>query len=106
MTDDLSKSTTLVQDPVCGMKVDSSTAKHRNEHNGKSYYFCCGHCAEKFKTDPEKYLSQAVRPASSSLVTLGAPTVRSVPASVASPSAPQTTPPTQAHHASPLRPPL
>jgi len=104
MTDDLSKSTTLVQDPVCGMKVDSSTAKHRNEHNGKSYYFCCGHCAEKFKTDPEKYLSQAVRPASSSLVTLGAPTVRSVPASVASPSAAPAKPATQANYVCPMCP--
>ena len=99
---DLSKSATLVQDPVCGMKVDSSTAKHRNEHAGKSYYFCCGHCAEKFKTDPEKYLSRAVRPASSSLVTLGAPTVRSATAAAASPSAAPAKPATQANYVCPM----
>ena len=104
MTDDLSKSATLVQDPVCGMKVDSATAKHRNEHAGKSYYFCCGHCAEKFKADPEKYLFQSARPASSSLVTLGAPTVRAVPAAAASPSAVPAKPATQANYVCPMCP--
>jgi Cu+-exporting ATPase len=75
MTDALSKSATLAKDPVCGMNVDPATAKHRLEHAGKSYYFCCGGCAEKFKADPEKYLA----PASSSLVTLGGAAVRPAP---------------------------
>ena len=26
------------------------------EHAGKTYYFCCPGCAEKFKKDPSKYL--------------------------------------------------
>jgi YHS domain-containing protein len=26
------------------------------EHNGKTYYFCCGGCDQKFAKDPEKYL--------------------------------------------------
>ena len=104
MTDDLSKSATLVRDPVCGMKVDSATAKHRNQYAGKSYYFCCGHCAEKFKADPEKYLSQVVRPASSSLVTLGAATVRSVPAAAASPFTAPAKPATQANYVCPMCP--
>jgi P-type Cu+ transporter len=59
------------------MNVDPATAKHRFEHAGKSYYFCCSGCAEKFKADPERYL--AARPASSSLVTLGGAAVRSAP---------------------------
>jgi Cu+-exporting ATPase len=75
MTDALSKSATLAKDPVCGMNVDPATAKHRLEHAGKSYYFCCGGCAEKFKADPEKYLA----PASSSLVTLGGAAIRPAP---------------------------
>ena len=57
-----------VKDPVCGMNVNPETAKHRREHAGKPYYFCCGGCAEKFQADPEKYLKS--KPA---LVTLGAP---------------------------------
>lgn len=26
------------------------------EYNGKTYYFCCGGCDQKFARDPEKYL--------------------------------------------------
>ena len=60
----------LEKDPVCGMSVDSATAKHVHQHAGKSYYFCCGHCAEKFKSAPEKYLSH---PAATNLISLGTP---------------------------------
>ncbi len=45
-------------DPVCGMKVDPHTAKHRAEHQGRSYYFCCGGCKTKFEADPAKYLAK------------------------------------------------
>jgi Cu+-exporting ATPase len=78
MTDELSKSATAVKDPVCGMNVNSLTAKQRLEHAGKSYYFCCGGCAEKFKADPKKYLAQSTH--SSSLVRLDVPATRLVPA--------------------------
>jgi Cu+-exporting ATPase len=47
-----------VIDPVCGMSVDPTRARGSAEHAGKSYYFCSPHCVEKFKADPEKYLSQ------------------------------------------------
>jgi P-type Cu+ transporter len=62
---------TKVQDPVCGMSVDPATARHRVERAGKTYYFCCGGCAEKFKAAPDKYLQSPARPAESGLVTLG-----------------------------------
>ena len=84
MTNDFSNSATVVKDPVCGMDVNPATTRHQLEHAGKSYYFCCGRCAEKFKADPQKYLAQPVR-VSSSLVSLGGP-VRPAPAAVASPS--------------------
>ena len=45
------------KDPVCGMTVDPATAKHKLEHAGKIYYFCCAPCLEKFRADPEGYLS-------------------------------------------------
>ncbi len=38
------------------MTVNPATAKHRLEHAGRTYYFCCASCAEKFKVAPEKYL--------------------------------------------------
>jgi len=53
------------------MTVDSASARHKLEHAGKTYYFCSGHCAEKFKADPEKYSKQPAQAGSRSLVTLG-----------------------------------
>ncbi len=44
------------RDPVCGMNVDPATAKHRREFQGKTYYFCCSHCADKFAANPESHL--------------------------------------------------
>src|ERR1700733_1432805 len=46
----------MAKDPVCGMSVDPDTAKHRAEHAGKAYYFCCAGCRTKFLADPQKYL--------------------------------------------------
>ena len=57
-------------DPVCGMMVNPTTAKHRFERSGKVHYFCSAGCVEKFKADPDKYLNQ---PHPSGLVTLGMP---------------------------------
>jgi Cu+-exporting ATPase len=46
------------RDPVCGMNVNPATEKHIHEHAGKTYYFCCAGCAEKFKANPQAYLNQ------------------------------------------------
>jgi Cu+-exporting ATPase len=43
-------------DPVCGMKVDPATAKHRFAYRGQEYVFCGGRCRERFEAEPEKYL--------------------------------------------------
>ncbi|MEZ5852027.1 MAG: heavy metal translocating P-type ATPase [Hyphomicrobiaceae bacterium] len=53
------KQATGVKDPVCGMSVDPETAKHRHEHAGQTYYFCCNGCREKFAASPERYLHAA-----------------------------------------------
>ena len=45
-----------VKDPVCGMDVDPHTAKHRADHEGHPYYFCCAGCRTKFANDPARYL--------------------------------------------------
>ena len=45
------------RDPVCGMSVNPDTARAKLAHNGRAYYFCCPGCAEKFRADPERYLS-------------------------------------------------
>jgi len=44
-------------DPVCGMAVDPASAPASVEHEGKKYYFCCPHCAQKFQVDPRRYLN-------------------------------------------------
>ena len=46
----------MEKDPVCGMMVDPSRAKATHEHAGKTYYFCCAGCKEKFSAAPAKYL--------------------------------------------------
>ena len=78
------------KDPVCGMTVDPASAKHTMEHAGKTYYFCCAACAEKFKAEPAKYLS---RPSNGAVMIQIAPTqgpvqIKVAPAPSAKPSTP------------------
>jgi Cu+-exporting ATPase len=47
----------MERDPVCGMQVDPARAAAKSEHGGRTYFFCCGGCAQKFEAAPEKYLS-------------------------------------------------
>lgn len=44
-------------DPVCLMSVDPATARHRIEHDGRTYAFCAPSCKKLFSADPEAYLS-------------------------------------------------
>jgi P-type Cu+ transporter len=43
------------KDPVCGMDVATATARHQHVHAGRTYFFCCAGCLEKFRAAPEKY---------------------------------------------------
>lgn len=47
----------IATDPVCGMPVDSHTAKYRAEHDEQTYYFCSAHCHDKFVAKPDIYLA-------------------------------------------------
>jgi Cu+-exporting ATPase len=44
-------------DPVCGMTVDKTTARHSLDHDGTRYYFCSRSCLEKFAASPSAYLN-------------------------------------------------
>lgn len=44
------------RDPVCGMSVIIATARHQAEFGGRTYYFCCGGCRERFVSDPQRYI--------------------------------------------------
>ena len=41
-------------DPICGMAVDPTKARHKSEHLGLVFYFCCAGCKEAFDQQPEK----------------------------------------------------
>lgn len=59
----------MVVDPVCRMQVEEDKAAAMTVHDGKSYYFCCQGCKEKFQQDPQRYLEalkQSVNPANQS----------------------------------------
>ena len=44
-------------DPVCGMKVDVATARHKAEHEDRTFYFCNPRCREKFLAAPAGFLA-------------------------------------------------
>jgi len=46
-----------VRDPVCGMDVDPGSAAGSAEHQGTTYYFCSQGCLERFREEPERYVS-------------------------------------------------
>jgi Cu+-exporting ATPase len=46
-------------DPVCGMHVDPARAAATATHDGKTYYFCCPSCRDKFVAHPARYLTPA-----------------------------------------------
>lgn len=75
----LNETTQAVIDPVCGMRVDPERPGATSERGGKTYFFCCKHCAEKFAAHPEQYVSGDPNPNpkadSSGLVQVGAKSV-------------------------------
>lgn len=46
-------------DPICGMTVEVSGARHVSRHEGRDYYFCCVGCLRKFESSPVKYAALA-----------------------------------------------
>ena len=44
-------------DPVCGMTVTPGPDTVTVAHRGTRYYFCCSHCADLFRSDPELALA-------------------------------------------------
>jgi Cu+-exporting ATPase len=47
----------MERDPVCGMVVDAQKPAAHVEHEGRTFYFCSAHCAQKFRFEPLKYLA-------------------------------------------------
>jgi xanthine dehydrogenase accessory factor len=43
-------------DPVCGMTVQTATARYTTTYAGQTYYFCAAGCKRSFDREPGKYL--------------------------------------------------
>ena len=41
----------MATDPVCGMSVDPAKPGATAVHAGTTYYFCCRHCAARFRAE-------------------------------------------------------
>lgn len=52
----------MAKDLVCGMEVDTTTAKHTSEFEGQTYYFCAPGCKRAFEAEPQKYLDPSYKP--------------------------------------------
>jgi Cu+-exporting ATPase len=48
-----------VEDPVCHMRVYPQTARFKHDYQGRTYYFCCQGCRDKFQAAPGKYLGES-----------------------------------------------
>jgi Cu+-exporting ATPase len=48
-------------DPVCGMTVDVTNARHRTTYEGRTYYFCSPGCLASFEADPDRYAVSATK---------------------------------------------
>jgi YHS domain-containing protein len=48
-----------VQDPVCGMVLESSRIEAQSTYAGREFYFCSRECRDIFDQDPHRYLPGA-----------------------------------------------
>ena len=51
----------MPKDPICGMEAGPEKCAGKTEYNGTVYYFCSLKCLEKFKSDPQGWLSGSAR---------------------------------------------
>jgi Cu+-exporting ATPase len=49
----------MMNDPVCGMQIDSSQAPAQSQYQGQTYYFCSVECKQKFDANPKKFATAA-----------------------------------------------
>ncbi len=53
--------TTEAKDPVCGMTVQTATAK-TTAYQNRVYYFCSNSCRDKFEASPATYAAAVTEP--------------------------------------------
>ena len=50
------ESAAMATDPVCGMRVDPTTARRTSEYAGRTYFFCSPGCKRAFEANPQQYI--------------------------------------------------
>jgi P-type Cu+ transporter len=60
--DDSAAGAAAVKDPVCGMEIDPATAAGSYDYQGQTYYFCNPSCLERFRAEPESFLTPSAAP--------------------------------------------
>jgi len=50
-------------DPVCGMSVSIAETTPSLDHEGRKYYFCRPQCLERFRENPQQFISSLAKPA-------------------------------------------
>jgi Cu+-exporting ATPase len=53
----------MAKDPVCGMMIEPDSAAATEDYQGTVWYFCSGHCHDKFLADPALYIDKESGPA-------------------------------------------
>ncbi len=51
--------TAVIIDPVCGMELDR-TSSVAVEYEQRTYYFCGSACADTFRDEPQRWISQDI----------------------------------------------
>ena len=49
----------LVDDPVCGMRIDPASAAATTEHEGTTVHFCSPGCHDHFVADPGAFTKKS-----------------------------------------------
>jgi YHS domain-containing protein len=57
LSNNVTKEDVVVVDPVCGMQVSPEDAAAAWQHAATTHYFCSVGCMERFREDPERFLS-------------------------------------------------
>jgi YHS domain-containing protein len=52
----MGSSASIVEDPVCGMRLDPDDAAATAQYEGTTYYFCSQTCHDAFVADPSTYV--------------------------------------------------
>ncbi|HKZ42501.1 MAG TPA: YHS domain-containing protein [Candidatus Hodarchaeales archaeon] len=50
----------MVEDVVCGWKVDEKQTKHKSTHLDDTYYFCSSGCKQEFDKKPERFVNKRI----------------------------------------------